>query len=61
MKKKPAPDPANPPTTNPYYIFCTDKWDMSYARNVLLHFVNEKCMNDELEKWLNKNYPSDRD
>jgi len=56
-----APDPSNPPATAPYHKFWSEKWDHEYARNVLLHFINQKKLNKTLDKWLEKYYPDDRD
>ena len=55
------PDPSNPPSTAPYFKFYAEKWDHEYARNVLLHFINQKKLNKTLDKWLEKHYPDERD
>jgi hypothetical protein len=43
-----------PPHTGAYFFLYGEKWDFEYARNALLHFIEEKGLSDECKKWLEK-------
>ncbi len=53
-------DASKAPDTAPYFAFVSDKWGYDYARNALLHYIEQKGLSEDCEKWLDKNFPSDR-
>jgi hypothetical protein len=54
------PDPTQPPNTKAYFKFYAEKWDSEYARNVLLHFISECELNEQLISWLDEKFPDER-
>lgn len=51
----------DPPAIHLWGIFAGDKWDHECARNVLIHFIKRQRLDKKCVKWLEKNFPSDRD
>jgi hypothetical protein len=54
-------DITDAPVTPLWGTFATDKWDDRYARNALLHFIHKEKLDSKCLKWIDKNFPSDRE
>lgn len=55
-------DKLDSPDTPPYFHLITGHWaDIDQQRNILLHFIHEKGLNEEFIKYLDKHFPEDED
>ena len=50
----------DPPANGLWGKFAAEKWDHEYARNVLLHFIDQKGLTEEADAWVDKNWPEDK-
>jgi hypothetical protein len=53
------PDAMEPPDMKARWKFSAEKWDPGCARNVLLHYIKLKGLEEDLVEWLDNNYPGD--
>jgi hypothetical protein len=47
------------PDSQLYYLFYAEKFDMCYARNILLNFIEEKGLSEECLNWILKIFPDE--
>ena len=47
------------PQTAPRYFLWGSDFDFEIARNVLLHYINEKGLNEDCLKWLKERFPEE--
>ena len=48
---------SDPPSSPAYFKLYADKFDHEFARNALLHFIEENGLSEKCANWLEEKFP----